>query len=501
MASKLSHIIASLIILLSVTSGFSQDYAPFRTGWTYTFSYDSDYLWDMAIDSVVPMGADTQYFFNPILRKENHVVDTCADPGYDYYANQENIFGRSMIKMAVGDYAFQMDDGSSLLIRTQVPVGTSWSLGTGGTGTLISKSPGIVLGVTDTIMQISLSTGDTLLISKSYGFVGTYTFVPIYSYLGATDPPLTSPTSYSMELAGITELGLGLSIPKFKQVFDYDVGDELSCYSTMEFPPCNEEEYWTKYTILSKTVDSSFTFYSYTAIREYVQIIEDCPYSSSSPDTSYTLDTVTFNRNLTDYTFLNTLSRETGVAMPGYSSLHNYSRLNPLLNNRVTRNMELYGYNVFGNTCYDYYNELLDALQSHEYTDGLGLTFREHFGPFVTLRKELECYTKTTDAIGPCVQLNLLITSQENSLLQESMNLFPNPNEGKFRLEATGLPAGEYTVKMIDLFGRSISSRNELVSTERIDLEFNLQGVAVGTYWVRVESKDGYSLVRRVQIR
>jgi hypothetical protein len=72
-----------------------------------------------------------------------------------------------------------------------------------------------------------------------------------------------------------------------------------------------------------------------------------------------------------------------------------------------------------------------------------------------------------------------------------SLTLYPNPTRGNFVIETSGLPTGDYLVRINSISGQMVDKRN-LNITAGIDSrdEFNLQNAAKGIYILSIEGND-----------
>jgi len=91
-------------------------------------------------------------------------------------------------------------------------------------------------------------------------------------------------------------------------------------------------------------------------------------------------------------------------------------------------------------------------------------------------------------------------TDIDIALLEEQIQLYPNPSEGKVFVRAAFANRARVAVKVIDAYGRTIwnEEAREVVGEERWELD--LTHVAAGMYWVEV-IVDGQLIVRPMHIR
>lgn len=152
--------------------------------------------------------------------------------------NQPNFLQRTAIKHSNGDYYFY--DNSAFFIKTLANVGDSWIFDTANSinATVTLVKLGTVLGISDSLKFITLSSGDVITISKEHGLIEFSR-----SYLN----------SNKFTLIGMENPNLGVQVPKFNDFFNYQVGDIL--------------EYETVYEHNSNTTISDFTQYRYNRYK------------------------------------------------------------------------------------------------------------------------------------------------------------------------------------------------------------------------------------------
>jgi hypothetical protein len=73
--------------------------------------------------------------------------------------------------------------------------------------------------------------------------------------------------------------------------------------------------------------------------------------------------------------------------------------------------------------------------------------------------------------------------------------VYPNPTQGSFKLQVTGITASQAKVELIDILGKTVSSRQVAVSGAAFSLQ--LEAPAPGIYFVRVVA-NGQQYLQRV---
>lgn len=97
-------------------------------------------------------------------------------------------------------------------------------------------------------------------------------------------------------------------------------------------------------------------------------------------------------------------------------------------------------------------------------------------------------FVRVTDRQG-CVSIsrneNITVTSIEETDLQSSFILFPNPTQGIFYLQSKTEKI--ISIKIYDALGRSMSNGYSIISPK--ELKINLKGQATGLYWVEIQTE------------
>jgi hypothetical protein len=70
--------------------------------------------------------------------------------------------------------------------------------------------------------------------------------------------------------------------------------------------------------------------------------------------------------------------------------------------------------------------------------------------------------------------------------------LFPNPNDGHFRIRGEGLPTGEKEVRITDGLGRQLLARSVPHQSPELDMEIHIPGLSAGIYFVEIRSGSVY---------
>jgi hypothetical protein len=77
-----------------------------------------------------------------------------------------------------------------------------------------------------------------------------------------------------------------------------------------------------------------------------------------------------------------------------------------------------------------------------------------------------------------------------NGITAEDFALYPNPNDGNFRVTLTSNKAARYSFEIIDMTGRLVYQSNEEYQAGTNIKEFALLNVKEGLYFVRISQNN-----------
>ena len=157
--------------------------------------------------SITPDG-DSIFYLNRIARQvfNGDELQYCV-------LNQQQFLQRQVLKIGTGTYHFQGDSSTFVLLVDQ-PIGTEWVFDTTNqvSATVIDVLEENAFGVSDSTQIISLSSGDSIRLSKRFGVLS---FPDLF---GGGAP---------FSLVGIDQTSYGLQVPKAKDFFALEPGDSL----------------------------------------------------------------------------------------------------------------------------------------------------------------------------------------------------------------------------------------------------------------------------------
>ena len=171
------------LLLLAFSSAHAQTaWRPFRPGLIYSFSGPgSSSAHTLRLDSAfVTASGDSAWAFNRLVKTSNG-REQSTNPEGTYRKSRNNLFGARLVWQRGPAAAFLLEnvaEGSAqasffLRLRPQAPVGSSWvaSLVPALTATLTSRDQQPVGSVLDSVAVITLSTGQVVRLSRTYGLL------------------------------------------------------------------------------------------------------------------------------------------------------------------------------------------------------------------------------------------------------------------------------------------------------------------------------------------
>ncbi len=240
------------VFLFIVQLSFGQNWAPINYGTKYHYEANSaGYATNtIYIEGIITGGGspDTTFVFNDIIKTNNACDSILQLPNPDKQAycdlcrawlNQPQFLQRRVTKLQNGGYLFF--DSLQFFIQTYAQVGQSWAFDMpfGIIAEVVSITEEVVLGELDSVKTISLTTGDSILLSKHHGIV--------------LFPDQNTPGVY-YRLIGMENPDLGEKVPNFWDFFDYEIGGVICITSDFS----DNENGWSfdtyKMTFTSKDV-------------------------------------------------------------------------------------------------------------------------------------------------------------------------------------------------------------------------------------------------------
>lgn len=466
---------------------FSQAWNPFPGGGTYLYTFTQQnvadvWLHGVKVDSLGIAGGDSVYYLNKINRyaEINETIMGCNYPIYAFMMpillEQDNYFGRKMIIRPTGDYDFVNTAGDTFRLKTQLPPGNSWTFATGITATLDSITSKPVLGVTDSVMYISLSNNHSIQLSKDHGFVSSFSFLQFVTNNQAWQ-------TVDFDLWGIPGMTLGDTLPGARGVFNYDVGDEFGRVRDQSFAYGSASTRTFTHSEITGASPGA-TGVTYNSMQEKL-VINQFPYSPI--DSIYTPPSPTTGTiNYADYALLDLLPYESDPGQLQGTQVQIGVRFSGTFNNRIEYLFD----QIF------YFDACIPALTRFEdvrltnYADGLGSTLKSYVTNGESDFQRLYCYGKLTDSLGPCLNLGTLIGVDDGlgDILEVAVG--PVPAYDRLQVEIENYRGfGGLELNVVDLKGRLVQQIHLAEGDTRAVLD--VRDLEAGMYALQILSENG----------
>ncbi|MBN2613366.1 MAG: T9SS type A sorting domain-containing protein [Bacteroidales bacterium] len=477
--SKLILIVA--LILATVNILLCQNYQVVYSKRTLFLEDDYGRIKAVKIDSVE--AAEDSIFYP--MRTIRHINFDCYSP----YA--PTWFGEKVIIKPDGYSLFFNQNNDTVIIKTDAVLGEKWLAYQLPDSLIIfaeiAANDAIdVLGITDSVKTISFKAYDkmmnpvthqvnakTLRVAENFGIIETFDFFRFpdfdendYYYQGT-----------NFKLAGMTNPDLGIQNLTWKQVYDFNIGDEIhELYEYWQVWGVESTESITQKTIrkyLNKTDRGDTVYYEVELIRSRTRRFNDNTTSSYLHDTLTSMvccDTV-FDRLPGASVF------EEGFALIYYMGKCDISR-------RTKSKQSLYDYIVgnSGDSCWSWHN-CDGCFPEYIYIEGLGGPYYwcENWWMLGEEENQLVYYKKGVQESGT----PLIISEVKEKSDELEFKIFPNPAKEIFYITTSSeyLP---YTFEIYDITGK------KLFTADIYDSEFRLNTAQYkgGIYIYKLVHKD-----------
>lgn len=460
-------------LLISLTliaiSSLAQNWNLINPNYTYNYAVDTVYDISIHTDSIKVIGNDSIFYLNRIVSN----CDTCSAQNYDWnpvlLRNQPTFLQRQVLKTA-NKYVFS--DTLSFAILPHAELNETWIFDTikGINAEVVGESLELVLGVSDSLKYILLSTNDSIIISKNLGIIRFDVSDTSHYHLMGVERP---------------SVGLGFVVPKFADFFNFNVGDVFqyngrscgSIYST-------GNGYEIKKTILSKEDNGdTITYYLDKIVASHglvgCSMIMDT-FLYQTIDTLVFIDSAqhmanSYNRELYFERFPEEIFSSNDSVYYGIMHVE-------FENNTPIKHSAAF---PFFHESPSNQNLLISGMEgtySIEYKFGLGITY-EHFGFFETgSHTELIGYIKNGDTTGIVYGDELYLKVENKTSEKQNFSIFPNPTKDKITIQLEN-QIEEVNIELFDIYGKLILQKTSKSQTE---IELNLEHLDPGLFILNV---------------
>jgi hypothetical protein len=270
------RVFGTLLFLLFFQHNVSaQDWIPVHKGWVYNYILGSDKndIHSLYIDSGDVNSGDSTAFLNRVYDPHTYVP---LPPSFwknnipmnglfaGIRGNLPEFLGKQM-ELYHGSLIFTFSSTHKLTLLPHANLSDTWIFDAGNNVTATVSSVGIenIWGAPDSVKVITLSTGEEIHLSKTFGLLQFPDFGhQKYFYLIGLEGP-----------------GLGVQIPNLNSIFNFDIGDKFEYLTKMGMHDSLGRPYilevTDQYVIVSKAFVKNH-YYSYTikGITKYNDVVK-----------------------------------------------------------------------------------------------------------------------------------------------------------------------------------------------------------------------------------
>lgn len=453
-----------LSILVISNLAFSQNYQPFRLNNIYEYVLKGSPNQELAsfrIDSVKALANnDSVYFFNKRTFSNWPSIYT---PNSD---SLQNIFGTKMIKKQLGSYQFITAWNDTFNIST---INNSWIFNKKRAITASSKK-GFRADINDSIIDIALSHGKKIVLTKSNGLLEGITFVHVGNE-GLGQVSFKDLIKYN---GAYCPVGIG-------STFALEVGDILGYQYRAHKYDFNYVEVLLKVVVRSKICPAPTSRCSYQVEVNQKNLVKD-----EIERTFNYVDTIGVAPNGLKGRIFNLLS-----VIGGYNAKKIVGK------NYLTSEIKSYFYEEYTFSVDSVYSKptvnifsaigVIDGIsgrETYKYPVGFWNSGKEYYenSPafFPTNFDSKVIYYKNKDTqYGDSTELfSRILAVEENEVNHNSLLITPNPASDELKIQVVGFQ----NVKVLDLFGNAV--------IESYQPNLDISALSTGMYVAVVTTND-----------
>lgn len=250
------RLLLTIIVFLTSFLGSAQNWNLVNPERQLHYSIDTTVWYDatVLVDSISTNGADSIFHLNRIVTE----CDSCPNDWQFHYLryNQPTFMQRVAVKN--GD-SWNLRSPNSFGILPHAQLNQTWLFDTlnNVTAEVTEAMGATVLGVSDSIKTISLSSGDSIMISKNFGIIDMGNQSNRWHLVGAELPDTVH----------------GFKLPGFDEFYNFQVGDEYQ----YEFHAGHSGNDWQEFGVFRRVITSIFSSEDSIAVN-YDLISSDTPY-------------------------------------------------------------------------------------------------------------------------------------------------------------------------------------------------------------------------------
>jgi hypothetical protein len=463
------RILFLIITFLIPAITISQNWQLLNPSYRYNYQTDTSAFISntILVDSVTVESGDSVFHLNRIARP---VVYQWGDS----YAitNLPQFLQRRSIKKANGFYHFS--DTLSFCINPYLGLNDTWLFDTTNniTGTIVQIENGNVLGIPDSLKTILLSSGDTIILSKTYGIVRF---------------PNGLGQSHYYELKGVEGPDIGIKVPGFWEFFDFNVGDEFQ-YWGGTWVIYSSDTYTKKIRIISKEIfPNAIRYEAEMFLWGYYQDTWHQPHQYEWYN-EHGFIQLEFN-NVPNELYNVCNNQMASIESYGVSSHYTVSSSSCISDSQEAFVIQMYKNDQNGlyKSCYPasylyndtsvFYYYCPPEMMEIEFRPGLGKTKNSIQGFESWQQENLEGYIIDGDTVGTISSIEEL----EQKYSRLAYIVYPNPTSDMLYIKTV---EQYFSAEIVDISGREVkSTKNEK--------EINIVDLNPGLYAIRIHTSKG----------
>ncbi|OFX18273.1 MAG: hypothetical protein A2033_17650 [Bacteroidetes bacterium GWA2_31_9] len=493
MNNKTKHINAIALVVtffLAITSSsFSQNWKPINKGDIYNFKIDTNTIITNTIwvDSVSTNGNDSIYHLNRIA----HECDTCNIP---YYSPILNINYPQFLQKKVrfrDNGIFIFSDTSTFVLKSLANINDTWIFDTINNinATISSQYSASYFGITDSFKTILLSTGDTIVLSKSFGIIQF---------------PYHYNSDIYYKLFGIENRNLGIKVPNFWDIFNFNVGDVFQYKGSSGNPGGND--FWTyKFIINSKSTTDSSYIYNISYYTNYFGFWDPSTYHYEHAGDSTIIFTDSLNHSANK--FNNEPTKPCWIFNCKYSIYYDFNCFEMWEHENIyfskteyiscntneiikSRNENVYITNYDSTLNYNGYQTTLT-----NYSLGLGAIYSSFMFFENGGSETLEGYIKNGDTKGTVSTDGIILSRNLKEQKNYTVNIFPNPAKDFIEIEfLDNYKIASGTIILTNINGSEIKKQQ----FDSMKTKVNISELNDGIYIIKIISEQGITLKKLI---
>ncbi len=498
--------IYSLVALIISLNAVAQNWDVFNKNYRYNYVYDNNALVTnvLFVDSISQAGNDTIYYMNRIGVECTGTCPTVTvaitTTATVIVPNMPQFLQRNIIKYANG--LVMLSDTAKLVIKPNCSLGESWLFDSINNKNVqcISINTHTLLLFSDSVKTILIDGTDTLKLSKQFGiiqFPNLYNKNKYYKLTG-----IENKSSYDQ-----TAL-FGTKVPNAWDFYNFDVGDKF----------CYHYDYWNvggasnshssvsdeTITILNKSVTGTGYTYNVSLNKQ----IHDWGYQWGN---SWNTNTLTTTPNIINYSTSSANLFE-NMLYPGKLATVSNRNLYNLTKFGVDSNKKFYKY--FGPICQTYTNATLPNLnephsfnfdyfnpQLNQINENSSVIYSKMFGVGIGLvtnwmeqvgARDKKCMTCVVKNGVIYLGEETFVSIDEKNKANQNIIIYPNPTSGEVSIDTKGNIIAK--IEVSNYLGQIILVQD----VNETNIKLHLQEYKNGIYFVKIYSKEGQVVIKKV---